>query len=71
MDSESTPRSLINSPQHISNSRANCFISCSYLKERKCELIYPKKTAIRNHVAIEKRQEIATFEFVKFFFCKC
>jgi len=43
MDSESTPRSLINSPQHISNSRANCFISCSYLKERKRELVYEEK----------------------------
>jgi len=70
MNSESTPRSLINCPQHISNSRANCFISCTYLKERKSRLVYPKKTAIRNHAANEKRQEIATFKFVKFFLCK-
>lgn len=61
MDSESTPRSLINSPQHISNSRANCFIRCRYLNERKKELFYAKKTAIRNHAAIEKRQEFAVF----------
>ena len=70
MNSESTPRSLINCLQHISNSRANCFISCTYLKERKSRLVYPKKTAIRNHAAIEKRQEIATFKFVKFFLRK-
>ena len=52
MDSESTPRSLINSPQHISNSQANLCNGNISLKETRVAFISVKNAAIKNHVAI-------------------